>query len=716
MPERAGWLLLEPGSLLRWAHHALTPRRDRDERPAAALHGALGAILHGLEEVRPAYVLVAWDSAPPTWRHEAWPLYGADREPDPPELADQQVRLAAVLARLEWPQLTIDGYAARDLLATLAASLAAEPVAILSADRDLCGLVGDNVTLWTPRPQHLRRFDPAAVVERYGVPPERFAEWRALVGDPGAGWAGVPGVGEKTAADWLTRYGPLEILLSARLPGERGAELRAQAEAVRGAWAVTRLAADAPLAPPPGGWPRSDPDPAPFGAQLAEWGFHDLTRRLSPRLLAASGAPSYRLATDAATVARLVTAAREARVIGLAGGRGGLALSLTRAEAWHVPHELAAPLLDALAAGEPQALVHDLLALPPALAAAWPATVGDAALAMWLLDPLRPRPSLFEAGRQWLDLRPEPPADLPAEPASLCLEADWVRRVEPLVAAEIESARLGGVYRRGQLPLQRALAAVQAGTLPLADGPWRPLLRRAPGSSGRWGLSRLEAAELAATLRPPADERWVELRFVDPALHLLAHLSGDRALLGLLNDAAAVGEDPPAHLAARLWERAPADVDDGQRRTAAALSAAAARGGDLPWLTRRLGRPRAEAEALWRAWRATFPATEAWRADLLTRGRRRGHAPTLGGRRLPVSGQSAAALSREVLEAALGDLLGQALLAAGPAARAPLPTGWLLAWPAAEAEGGIEAVAEAWSRLLEGDPWLRMRRLTIGGG
>ena len=55
---------------------------------------------------------------------------------DPPELADQQVRLAAVLARLEWPQLTIDGYAARDLLATLAASLAAEPVAILSADRD----------------------------------------------------------------------------------------------------------------------------------------------------------------------------------------------------------------------------------------------------------------------------------------------------------------------------------------------------------------------------------------------------------------------------------------------------------------------------------------------------------------------------------------------------------------------------------------------------
>ncbi|MBI5831694.1 MAG: hypothetical protein HZB16_05190 [Armatimonadetes bacterium] len=689
------WLLVDPESILRWAWHALSPRRARDGQSTHAVHGLAATLLRALDQERPARIVAAWESAPPTWRHEQFPAYQAEREPDDVDLIGQRALGEAFVAALGWPSVRVDGHAARDVLATLAAQAGDDEVLLLSADRDLCQLVSPSVTLLAPRPGDLERFDEPAVAARYGVPPVLWAELRALDGDHGNSLPGVPGIGEKTAAGWLLRHRGLEGVLAADLGGKRGAETKARADQVRAVLAVVRLRTDSPVAVPAGGWPRPTPQAERLSALLTEWDFHDLLRRLTPRLLAPPGEIAYRRAADEATVALVVDALAAGRVAGLAAGEKGLAVSPARADAWYVPADLAAPVVSALAEGRARLVAHDLTRLPAWLARALPAAVGDSHLALWLLDPERPPMGVVEAGRRWLGLVAESPDDLPREPAALCLEADWTRRLEPTLRAELEDRHMGRLYRTSELATVQAVAALAARGAHTAAGREPLALRRAAGSSGRWEVARPAREHLAAELLP--DEGGVLLSAVyrDPAIWLVAGLSGDRELATAL----AAAPSAAVAVAAALWGRAPDSVTPEQRQRAAALNGAAARGGDLAWLRRRLGVDEAEARALGRAWEARFPVSARWRADIAASARREGWLTTLAGRRLRAGSTERVALARQVAEAALGDLLNRALQACRGHAVLPLRHGWLVGVAAGEAAAAAAEIERAWPTL-----------------
>ena len=155
-----------------------------------------------------------------------------------------------------------DGYEADDVLGTLAAAERRDPVVVVSGDRDLLQLVGDEPVavrvLYLGRGlSNATKFGPTEVAERYGVPlaraGEAYAELALLRGDPSDGLPGVPGVGEKTAATMLTRYGCLDAILTAAddpksdLPKAFRAKLLAAGDYIEAARPVVRVARDAPV-------------------------------------------------------------------------------------------------------------------------------------------------------------------------------------------------------------------------------------------------------------------------------------------------------------------------------------------------------------------------------------------------------------------------------------------------------------------------------------
>ena len=143
-----------------------------------------------------------------------------------------------VLAALRIPIVEREGFEADDVLATLAVQARAQGhhVLICSGDRDTFQLVSDDVTVLYPirGVSELSRMTPAAVEARYGVPPERYSDLAALVGEDSDNLPGVPGVGPKTAAKWITTYGDLDGIVANvdQIGGKAGESLRAHLDGV----------------------------------------------------------------------------------------------------------------------------------------------------------------------------------------------------------------------------------------------------------------------------------------------------------------------------------------------------------------------------------------------------------------------------------------------------------------------------------------------------
>ncbi|MCB0160394.1 MAG: DNA polymerase I, partial [Caldilineaceae bacterium] len=167
-------------------------------------------------EYKPDHVAVAFDLGD-TWRHSTFPEYKATRERMPDDMRTQLDRIQELVTAFNIPIVTYPDYEADDVLGTLARQAAAEgsDVLILTGDRDMFQLVDDRVKiLYTsggPNPK-TSVYGPEEVAERYGLTPTQFIDLKALTGDTSDNIPGVPGVGDKTAAKFLTEYGTLENL------------------------------------------------------------------------------------------------------------------------------------------------------------------------------------------------------------------------------------------------------------------------------------------------------------------------------------------------------------------------------------------------------------------------------------------------------------------------------------------------------------------------
>jgi DNA polymerase-1 len=204
--------LIDGSAYIYRAFHAVKPLHNSGGLPTHAVYGYISIIRRILREKQPDYLAVAFDSKGPVFRHQIAADYKANRPAMPDELAVQIPYIRKITEAYRICSLAAQGLEADDLIAAAARRLTEQgcKVVLVSGDKDLLQLVGEDITCWEPMSDKL--LDAAAVEEKYGLPPSRLLDYFALIGDSSDNIKGVPGVGPKTAQKLLAEHGTLEEL------------------------------------------------------------------------------------------------------------------------------------------------------------------------------------------------------------------------------------------------------------------------------------------------------------------------------------------------------------------------------------------------------------------------------------------------------------------------------------------------------------------------
>ena len=234
MTDTQRLLLLDGHSLAYRAYFALPVENfsTTTGQPTNAVYGFTSMLINVVRDERPTHIAVAFDVSRTSFRTEQYPEYKAGRAATPDEFKGQVELVRQVLDTLGVPSITLEGYEADDIIATLATESQAAGVETLicTGDRDAFQLVTDSCTVLYPRKgvSDLARITPAEVETRYGIGPGQYRELAALVGESSDNLPGIPGVGPKTAAKWLNAYGSLDDLVARvdEVPGKAGGALR----------------------------------------------------------------------------------------------------------------------------------------------------------------------------------------------------------------------------------------------------------------------------------------------------------------------------------------------------------------------------------------------------------------------------------------------------------------------------------------------------------
>jgi len=384
--DRAGTparlLLIDGHSMAYRAFYALPVENfaTSSGQPTNAVFGFTSMLANLLRDEQPTHVAVAFDLGRTTFRTERYEAYKGTRDATPEPFRGQVDVIRRVLEPLHIPVVTKERFEADDVIATLATQATAQGMQVLicSGDRDSFQLVRDDVTVLYPvrGVSELARMTPEAVEAKYGVPPERYSDLAALVGETSDNLPGVPGVGPKTAAKWLAAHDGLEgvVANADRITGKAGESLRANLAQVQLNRQLNQLVTDLELPVGP-----EDLEARPWDRQalhtiLDELEFRTLRDRLFAMLPDESSTSAVAVAAAALELAELEPGALGAWLDERAGAVLGLDVRGTGApaggDAWGV----------AVADADGSAVVVDLAEVVPA---------DEAALAAWLADESR---------------------------------------------------------------------------------------------------------------------------------------------------------------------------------------------------------------------------------------------------------------------------------------------------------------------------------------
>ena len=219
-------VLVDGSSYLFRAFHALPPLTNSHGEPTGAMHGVLNMLDKLRKDYAPEHMAVVFDAPGKTFRDDLYSEYKAHRPPMPSELASQIEPLLAIIRAQGYPLLIIPDVEADDVIGTLAREYAGR-VIISTGDKDMAQLVDERVHLINT--MNNTYSDPAGVVERFGVAPDRIRDYLALIGDSVDNVPGVAKVGPKTAVKWLQEYGSLANIMQQahEFKGKIGDNLRA---------------------------------------------------------------------------------------------------------------------------------------------------------------------------------------------------------------------------------------------------------------------------------------------------------------------------------------------------------------------------------------------------------------------------------------------------------------------------------------------------------
>jgi len=478
--------------------------RAPDGTPTKAVYVFANMLLKTLREEDPDHVVVVFDARGPTLRHDLYAHYKAHRDAQPEDLSAQIPLARELVETLALPVLEIEKYEADDVIASLVRHAPdGARIAIVSTDRDLMQLVDERVQLLDGIRD--RRYGPEEVEKRFGVPPQKVLDVRALVGDKSDNIPGVKGIGEKGAAQLIAEWGDLETLLAhaGEVKAKRAREaLQGHADDARLSKQLATLHDDVPGLDDFEAYRRREPDAARLADLYRRLGFVRLLEALEAESpAAAAGAQraaevEVETAADAAALGRLAEALSDAGAAALVGVDDGGSAAAARllGVAFGLAEERACwvPLGEGGAAWE-----TFVEALEPRLGAGGIAWVGadakraqalfaeagltlgppafDVQLAGQLLDATGAQgvaalavQVLGRAVRTWEDLagrgaKAVAAADLPPDALARWAgeQACAALALRGPLAARLESQELAPLYRELELPLCRVLADME---------------------------------------------------------------------------------------------------------------------------------------------------------------------------------------------------------------------------------------------------------------
>ena len=509
MPGMATLVLLDGHSLAYRAFYALpTDLATKAGTVTNAVFGFTSMLVKLMSEEKPEYLAVAFDAPVRTFRYDLDPEYKAGRKETPSLFASQMPLIREVLETMQVPQLCVEGVEADDVIATLATQAAAEgiDVIVVTGDRDAFQLIEDPhiKVLYNRRGvSDYVLYDEAGIVERYlGVTARQYPQYAALRGDNSDNLPGVPGIGEKTAAALIVKYGDLDAVFEHldELPPKQRQNLSEHQERVLLNRTMTWLRRDVELEFAPTDLRQGAWDPEAVRTLFNQLEFRSLFARL-PMAMGEAAPPAETDALecvvanlgDVGEAATFLAGVRSAgqryvlepRFSGAAGRSDllGMAVATDDSSATYLPaHVLEAPaVVDALAAlvgpgGPPlvahrvKELTHGLRRLPGGAAIDVRTLDLDTVIAAYLLDPAETAYELPELARRYLSL--DVSAGTAAAEGQLDLDgnsgveesgrrAAAVHRLAVALEEGLEARELTELYRTVERPLVRVLARME---------------------------------------------------------------------------------------------------------------------------------------------------------------------------------------------------------------------------------------------------------------
>jgi len=219
MSKKESIILLDGNALLHRAWHALPPLMTKDGRVVNAVYGFAMVVERLLETEKPDYMVVAWDLPSKTFRHKKFAYYKAHRKKKEKELYDQIPMIQELLSFFGIPSLSVEGFEADDVIGTLSDKAGKKGIytRIVTGDLDSLQLVNDQseVIFFLKGISQTKIYNPKAVIERYGLTPDRLNDYKALKGDPSDNIPGVAGIGDKSATLLIQKFKTIDSLFKA---------------------------------------------------------------------------------------------------------------------------------------------------------------------------------------------------------------------------------------------------------------------------------------------------------------------------------------------------------------------------------------------------------------------------------------------------------------------------------------------------------------------
>ena len=208
-------VLVDGHAVFHRAYHAMPPLTTSKGELVNAVFGFTSMLLRAINDIKPEYITVAFDTAEPTFRHQQYTAYKAQRGAAPEELHEQLPRVKEVLEVLNIPVFELVGYEADDIIGTLSTQASKDKdlqTIIVTGDRDTLQLVGPNVKVYSPGKSFsdVIYFDEKIIKEKDGLDPEQIIDLKGLAGDSSDNIPGVRGIGNIGATNLIKEFGTVE--------------------------------------------------------------------------------------------------------------------------------------------------------------------------------------------------------------------------------------------------------------------------------------------------------------------------------------------------------------------------------------------------------------------------------------------------------------------------------------------------------------------------